>query len=242
MAKKQSTTLVPQSLVGQAYEIIKEKIINLHFLPGQYLNEAQVCAQLGLSRTPVHQALQRLSLEGLVDVLPRKGIIVQPDTVSAILDILDSRATVEPELARRAAERVRDGELSKDDTTALIRLATSTDPSVVPPDINTFTINDRAFHREFAVLSGNKPMADFAQMLHERSTRFWYLSMWQTIDVGESNKQHAKIAESILSGDPASAMTATFAHIDALRTRLQRLKEVVPDRPLLQRTPIITQT
>src|ERR1700679_872511 len=82
------------SLTDQAYEAIKEKVITLYFLPGQYLNEAAICDLLDLGRTPFHQALQRLQLEGLIDVVPRKGVIIQPDSVSQILEFLDARMVV----------------------------------------------------------------------------------------------------------------------------------------------------
>src|SRR5688572_10313269 len=78
------------SLAAQAYEQIKEKILTLHFLPGQYLNEGALCAMLDAGRTPVHQALQRLELEGLVEIMPRKGVIVQPDSIMEVVKILDS--------------------------------------------------------------------------------------------------------------------------------------------------------
>jgi len=68
----------------------KEKIITLYFLPGQYLNEAAISSLLDVGRTPVHQALQRLEIDGLVEIMPRKGVIVLPDSIAddiaAILD------------------------------------------------------------------------------------------------------------------------------------------------------------
>src|SRR5215468_12377557 len=109
------------SLTTQAYEQIKEKILTLHFLPGQYLNEAALCAMLSAGRTPVHQALQRLELEGLVEIMPRKGVVVLPDSISEIIKILDSRAAVEAELAKAAARRV-----SVEDSKALMSLASAT--------------------------------------------------------------------------------------------------------------------
>src|ERR1700755_3343566 len=69
------------SLVAKAYEEIKEKIITLYFLPGQYLNEAAISALLQVGRTPVHQALQRLELEGLVEIMPCKGVGGLPDII-----------------------------------------------------------------------------------------------------------------------------------------------------------------
>lgn len=216
-----------KSLVQQAYESIKERIINLHFLPGQYLNEAAICAQLKLGRTPVHQALQRLQMEGLVDVLPRKGIIVQPDSLAEIMKILDSRVTVEPELARSAARRVAAGEITADQLSRVMEIATAT-VDEDPPDIAAFTANDRWFHREIAQLSGNAIMSDFARLLHERSTRFWYLNLWQTIDVPLTNQQHAEIAAAVIAGDGELAAQRMLDHIAALRTRLQKLQRMSP--------------
>lgn len=216
------------SLVDQAYEAIKEKVIALHFLPGQYLNEAAICAQLNIGRTPVHQALQRLHIEGLVEVLPRKGIVVQPDSLAEILKILEARLTVEPELARNCAANVRSGELTADDATRLLAIATATDANVEPPDIQAFTSNDRWFHREVGRMSGNGVMADFARMLHERSTRFWYLNLWQTIDVSKSNNQHLQIAQAIADGDEQAAGQAMADHIGALHDRLDKLQNQAP--------------
>lgn len=217
-----------QSLVDQAYEQIKEKVITLHFLPGQYLNEAALCTQLNLGRTPVHQALQRLQVERLVEVLPRKGVIVQPESLGEVLKILDSRLTVEPELARYAARRVKAGEIGQEELASLAARATATDETSDVPDIAAFTANDRAFHRAIFTLSGNPIMGDFARMLHERSTRFWYLNLWQTIDVGATNKQHAMIANAIASGNEEEAGHHMLNHIGSLRERLLKLQKMAP--------------
>lgn len=227
-ADRQDPSEKQTSLVEQAYETIKEKVIALHFLPGQYLNEAAICAQLDMGRTPVHQALQRLHVEGLVEVLPRKGIIVQPDSLAEILKILESRLTVEPELARNAAAHVRGAEVPADEVARLVAIATATDAELDPPDISTFTSNDRWFHREIGRLSGNSIMADFARMLHERSTRFWYLNLWQTIDVDKSNAQHLTIARAVSEGDEDAASLAMAEHIRALHGRLEKLQAQAP--------------
>ena len=146
------------SLAAQAYEQIKERILTLHFLPGQYVNEGALCAMLGAGRTPVHQALQRLEIEGLVEIMPRKGVIVQPDSISEILKMLDSRATVEPELARNAAEQVTPG--AAEELKALARRGYGNGQ---PTDIDTFTAGDRIFHGKFAQMSGNRVLIDFAR-------------------------------------------------------------------------------
>src|SRR5207247_7287118 len=102
------------SLTQKAYEDLKERIIVGYFLAGQYLKEGDISDQLGYGRTPVHQALQRLQAEDLVEVVPRKGVIIQPDSISQIMEVLDARQLIESELAAAAAEAA-----SRDEVTEL---------------------------------------------------------------------------------------------------------------------------
>jgi len=203
------------SLAEQVYEQLKEKIITLHFLPGQYLNEGALCAMLGVGRTPVHQALQRLELERLVEIMPRKGVIVQPDSIAEILKILDSRVTVEAELARNAAQQ-----RTPEDTEVLKMLARRGYGNGQPADVDTFITGDRAFHEQFAKMAGNVVLSEFARSLHERSIRYWYLHLWQTMDTKATIRQHSAIADMIAKGDGEGAAKAVREHIESLRERL----------------------
>jgi len=218
------------SLTAQAYEQIKEKILTLHFLPGQYLNEGALCALLGAGRTPVHQALQRLELEGLVEIMPRKGVIVQPDNFSEILKIMDSRVTVEAELARNAAEHA-----SAADARELQRLACEGYGNGQPTEVDTFTRGDRAFHAKLAEMAENPLLRDFARTLHERSIRYWYLHLWQTMDTRATVGEHKAIADMVAKGDGAGAAKAVSRHIESLRERLMRVQSATQRRPLPSR-------
>jgi GntR family transcriptional regulator, rspAB operon transcriptional repressor len=209
----------PNSLVAKAYEEIKEKIITLYFLPGQYLNEAAISGLLQVGRTPVHQALQRLELEGLVEIMPRKGVVVLPDSISEIIKILESRAAVEAELAKAASGRISD-----DDGRELLALANATRHLKNGPGIDEFIACDRAFHRKLAEHSGNSVLRDFAQQLHERSIRYWYLHLWQTMDVQATTRQHAAIADAIARHDGERAAAAMREHIDSLKSRLMQIQ------------------
>jgi GntR family transcriptional regulator, rspAB operon transcriptional repressor len=203
------------SLAEQVYQQLKEKIITLHFLPGQYLNEGALCAMLGAGRTPVHQALQRLELERLVEIMPRKGVIVQPDSIAEILKILDSRVTVEAELARNAAQQ-----RTPEDTEVLKMLARRGYGNGQPADVDTFISGDRAFHEQFAKMACNVVLSEFARSLHERSIRYWYLHLWQTMDTKATIRQHSAIADMIAKGDGEAAAKAVRDHIESLRERL----------------------
>lgn len=207
------------SLVARAYEEIKEKIIKVYFLPGQYLNESAICDLLGLGRTPVHQALQRLEIDGMVEIMPRKGVIVLPDSIAEIIKILDSRMAVEPELARHAAERATPETAAELQALASVQ---KTDSDI--SDIDAFTHSDRAFHRKLAEMSGNQVLSDFARNLHERSWRYWYLHLWQTLDIGANNHQHTAIADAVSTGNGEAAAEAMRAHISSLKQRLSQIQ------------------
>ncbi|MGC2777306.1 MAG: GntR family transcriptional regulator [Bradyrhizobium sp.] len=232
IAVKKSVALRPAkdgSLADTAYTALKEKILKLYFLPGQYLNEGALCELLNVGRTPVHQALQRLQHEGLVEVMPRKGVIVQPGSISEILKILDSRVTIEADLARNAASRVTAEEAGELKKLARVKTAGGT-----RSQLDDFVEVDRAFHSRFAELAGNPVMSDIARALHDRSIRYWYLHLWQTFDGHASGNEHAAIAEAIARGDGEAAASAVRAHIESLRTRLMRAQDINSGRPFLR--------
>ncbi|HEY0296226.1 MAG TPA: GntR family transcriptional regulator, partial [Bordetella sp.] len=92
----------------QAYTEIKRRIIHCEFRPGEALNEAQIGAVLGLGRTPVHQALHRLEVEGLVSIMPRKGVLVSPLSLNDVLDTIEVRHTNEVLCVTLAAQRAQE--------------------------------------------------------------------------------------------------------------------------------------
>jgi DNA-binding GntR family transcriptional regulator len=223
------------SLTDQAYEAIKEKVITLYFLPGQYLNEGAICKLLNLGRTPVHQALQRLRLEGLIDVVPRKGVIIQPDSIGQIIEFLDARLIIETELARLAAEHAT-AEDAKELQAILDALSEGLHEQA-GNEISAFVECDRAFHSKIYEVSRSRVLGDFAKTLHERCTRSWFLHLWQTLDTDASDKQHRRILKAIRARDGDAAGKAMREHLTSLRERVGQLQSSTsrnhwqPERP-----------
>ena len=212
-----------------AYDAIKERILTLFFLPGQYVNEGAVAALLGLGRTPVHQAMQRLQVEELVEIVPRKGVIIRPDSAAEILKILESRETVEPDLARHAATHCSDA--AAQDLRALARTADDPDAAAEGHNrIDRFTRADRAFHARVAALSGNSVLAEFASLLHDRCMRFWYLHLWQTLDTKATALEHLAVADAIAAHDGERAAAAMRRHIQTLKARVAQIQLNAPSR------------
>jgi DNA-binding GntR family transcriptional regulator len=214
---ERETTREGGSLAAQVYKQIKETILTLQFMPGQYLNESVLCTMFNAGRTPVRQALQRLELEGLVEIRPRKGVIVQPESLAELLKILESRTIVEAELARKAAERATPKDIEE-----LRALARDDYGAGKPDDMDMFITGDGSFHSKFAGMADNSLLSDFARMLHERSIRYWYLHLWQTMDTETTIRQHSAIAEMIALRDGDGAAKAVRDHIENLRERLMK--------------------
>jgi GntR family transcriptional regulator, rspAB operon transcriptional repressor len=204
-----------QSLRDAAYKAIKHRIITLGFRPGEFINEASVCIDLGIGRTPVHQAFDRLMLEGMVDVIPRKGIIVRPVSFDEILSIVEVRLINETYCVRMAAERV-----SADDLRQLTDILIRARQWLEVRNIEQLMLLDRDFHGVIARCSGNIVLTDTLANLHDRSLRFWFLSLASSGQHEAVQEQHEAILAAMRDHDPRGAEEAMREHIESFKRNL----------------------
>lgn len=207
----------PRSLRDEAYEIIKQRIIMCAFRPGEALSEAQVSAQLGLGRTPVRQAFDRLMRDGLVEVLPRKGIIVRPITQDEVRDMVAVRLLNEGFCARLAAERADPHVIAT--LTANVQAGAA---AATEGDIAALMALDREFHAMIASAARNSVLAEILRNLHERAQRVWFVSLRNTSHHRRVVDEHTAIVEGLRSGDPDQAEAAMRAHILSFAENLNR--------------------
>jgi DNA-binding GntR family transcriptional regulator len=205
------------SLADRAYVTIKEMILALELRPGLFLNELALCQMLGIGRTPVHQAVHRLMAEGLLDVVPRKGLIIRPDSLNEILALLEARTAVEPNIAGLAAERA-----TADQVREMERLLRESAKRTDQRRRAEFMAIDRAFHARIAEAAGNLMLVDAQRPLHERSSRIWHSQWWQDDDLKTTQAEHAAILDGIARGDRQAAARAMAAHLESLRRRIVR--------------------
>jgi len=220
------------SLSDVAYQALREHVLNLTLPAGELLNERRICDLLGLGRTPVHQALQRLHQEGFIEVVPRKGILVKPDSVSKIIDLLDARSIIEPVLAGRAASLAK-----PDDIEELKHIAAPIDDfgahaNGEPGSVDRFIERDRAFHAKLAAISGSSVLMEMQKSLHERAMRFWYSDLWRTLDEHKAATEHAAVIDAIERGDAEAAAAAMGQHIDEITARLRKIQAMSPRQSL----------
>ncbi|WP_051356716.1 GntR family transcriptional regulator [Azorhizobium doebereinerae] len=207
----------PRSLREEAYEIIKQRIIMGLFRPGEALSEAAVSSALSLGRTPVRQAFDRLMRDGLVEVLPRKGIIVRPITRDEVQDMVSVRLLNEGFCARLAAERA-DGATVEALTDAVVRGRIAAQAG----DADALMALDRRFHGAISASARNMVLGDILRNLHDRSQRVWFLSLREHEHHHRVVEEHAAIVDAIAARDADGAEAAMRAHILSFAENLAR--------------------
>jgi DNA-binding GntR family transcriptional regulator len=200
------------SLRDTAYDAIKHRIITCDFRPGEYINELQLSALLNIGRTPVHQALDRLMMEGLVEVIPRKGVIVKPVSLNEVLQIIEVRLINEPFGARLAAEQANDTDLAELDD--VIQRAKHW---AALRNVENMMLLDREFHLLIARAAKNEVLTELLRNLHERSLRFWFISLNAPTQYKLVQKEHSAILTAIRERDPEKAEAAMRRHIESFR-------------------------
>ncbi|KAB2914585.1 MAG: GntR family transcriptional regulator [Hyphomicrobiaceae bacterium] len=203
----------PETLTEQAYNRLEEMIVTLALAPGEVLSEQVLSAELGIGRTPIREALQRLAREGLVLVLPRKAIIVTETDPRKQLLVLEVRRELERLLARASAERASDAERRR-----FRMIAEGMETAARTNDDIAFMRLDRELNTLLAEASHNEYAARAIHFLNGHSRRFWYLHYKQAADLPKVARLHADEARAIAKGDAKRASAASDKLIDYVET------------------------
>lgn len=206
-----------KSLFDQAYNEIKLRIITCGYRPGEVLSEAAISAELKIGRTPVHQAIHRLMMDGLITIMPRKGVMVVPAGVDEVMEIIDVRLVTECYCARLAADRANDSELQH-----LQRIVDASEKVTNQRDVEKMMLFDREFHDTLARAARNTVLADVLRSLHERSLRFWFISLRDPDHHRNVLAQHRAIVAALQSRQPDAAENAMREHILAFQRNVTR--------------------
>jgi DNA-binding GntR family transcriptional regulator len=212
--------LKPQTLQQAAYREIKRRIVTLAYQPGEQINTAQICKQLGIGRTPVHLAIHRLEAEGLIEILPRRGIVVRAIDRDEIMSLIEARHLIEPQMAALAATRASEREFAAM-RAALDRVA----PCLESGDHEQFMHTDLDFHRTLADAARNPPISEFLSGLHERCLRMYFLSVSRNQHEVRILPEHEEIFAALVRRDADGAAEAMRKHIASLRNNVRDLLE-----------------
>ena len=198
-----------QTLTRRAYDALEEMIVTLQLAPGSAVSEAELSQRLGIGRTPIREALQRLAIERLVQILPRRGVIVSDINVNTQLRCLELRREVERLVTRSAARRALPAEREQFGV-----LAAAFERAARTNDDLAFMRTDHEFNERCVFAARNEFAAAAMRLMQPLSRRFWYVHYKQAADMPEAAKLHAAIARAIADGDEVAAGRATDALID----------------------------
>jgi DNA-binding GntR family transcriptional regulator len=202
-----------QSLAEQAYAQIEERIATLELKPGQIVSENGLSKLLGLGRTPVREALQHLSREGLVVILPKLGIMVSQIDVRKQLRLLEVRREVERLLVGAAAKNA--------DSAQRAQFAHLADLMPVAGHSNNgteFLSLDRTFNRLLLDSAKNEYATSAMKLMQGLSRRFWYAHSERFANLRETAQLHADIASAIAAGNRDAARDALDRLMDNVET------------------------
>ena len=192
-----------------AYSLILTAIESGTYRPGDRLVESELAERFGVSRTPVREALQRLASEGLVVVLPRRGILVSEINISRHLQLLEIRRVLERFVAQTAARRASAAERAE-----FRQLAEAFGRSADEDDPVTFMRLDRRFNRLSVEASHNDYAANAMRQIQGLSRRFWYRHYENVLDLPRCARLHQAVAVAIADAEPETAGAASDALLD----------------------------
>ncbi|MGN6584001.1 MAG: GntR family transcriptional regulator [Rhizobiaceae bacterium] len=195
----------------KAYRVLERMIVTLELAPGSVTTEGVLIERLGLGRTPVREAVQRLAWEGLLEVRPRAGMAVAPLHAGDWLKVLDARRGVEIILARSAARFY-----TRDANMRFQKAARAMQQAVIAGSVNDFLAADKSLDEAINSAADNAFASRLAAPLQTHSRRFWYRYRAEA-GLAESAAQHVEIIRSILDHDEDAAGVQADRLISLLR-------------------------
>lgn len=199
-----------QNLATLAYQKIEELIVTLKLSPGTVFSEAELSKQLSIGRTPVREALQRLTADQLVVTLPRRGMMVTEINIGNHLALLETRRVLERLIATKAAKRS-----NKEQHALLKEYADGILKAAREGDLETFMRFDQKFDRVVEMASGNPFAVKANAPFHAHCRRFWYYYQING-DLLRSARLHAELMQAIAEGDEQKAAKASDVLLDYL--------------------------
>lgn len=195
-----------------AYEKIRGVIIRCNLAPGAEVSEGGLASSLGFGKAAVRAALMRLSQEGLVQVIPRRGYVVTAITLKDILEVFELRMILEPATARLAAGKVDAQKLTEIDA----RWSEGYHEPGADVDDAALLAN-KEFHLTIARATGNARLVQMESRVLDETDRLIYLGLPLANERSEIQEGHKPLIDALLRGAPAEAETAAAKHVGAAK-------------------------
>jgi DNA-binding GntR family transcriptional regulator len=194
--------------VERAYQEIRRRILDNHYAPAHQVLELELAADLGMSRTPVREALVRLQNERFVQIIPRHGMRVVPLSIQDLREVYEVLTALELTAIERLAKSKLDAKSIHDIDSALDDM----DRALKQQDIDAWVKADERFHRTLVLLSGNTRLAAVADTLWEQGHRARMTTVRLRTSLDLSNREHRAVARAIRRSDAREACAVHAKH------------------------------
>jgi DNA-binding GntR family transcriptional regulator len=199
-----------------AYERIKDAIQHAGLEPGEPLSELQLSKLLGISRTPVREALQQLAQEGMVQVIPGRAVTVASRSVKDVLDVVHMRTLLEPELARLAAENASESQIE-----ALQDAINRMEAALPDDDYAAWSKADKVFHDTINQACPNPLLGETVVLLRNRVHHLANTdSKHNPARLAACTAEHREVVDAIAQHNSKAAEQAMRDHLNKLRESL----------------------
>lgn len=206
-----------------AYMAIKERILYCAYAPGALINEETLKSELGMSRTPIRDALSRLEQEGLIAILPKVGIMVSEMSIKDINELYEARLRIEPFAVRNYGSQIDDATYE-----SYYRMFSKSTQDSTPQRL--YEIDD-AFHRLFLQATKNRYLISFYEIISGQVIRTRVASGQMTsVRLDYTQSEHQTIAKACLKRDWESASQAMRDHILMSKDAILEIAATQPER------------
>ncbi|MGW1025487.1 GntR family transcriptional regulator [Streptomyces sp. NPDC002577] len=193
----------------RVYHHVKSSVLERRYEGGTLLTEGELAEAVGVSRTPVREALLRLEVEGLIKLYPKKGALVLPVSAQEIADVVETRLLVEEHAARKAVPA------SPQLIARLEELLERQKAQAAAGDLAEAAVTDRCFHAEIVRSGGNEILSRLYDQLRDRQLRMGVAVLHSHPDrVAKTLVEHQEILDALRSGDGEAAVAVVHRHVD----------------------------
>jgi DNA-binding GntR family transcriptional regulator len=208
IAARRAPAIAADSVVERVYDRVKAMAVAYELKPGERVNEVEIARRLGASRTPLREALNRLSAEGLLRFTPGKGYFCRDLDVDEVLQLYELRKTIEVAAVRLAVERANDADID-----ALLAFLSETGPDPGDRSIAALVDLDETFHQRLLAMSGNRQMLRVLENVNARIRFVRWIDMHRG-DRRKTQVEHRDVLRALKRRDIAACVTLLEKHID----------------------------
>jgi len=209
---------------SRIYADLRAELVSLRRRPGEAISETEIASSYGVSRTPVREAILKLSDEGLLEIFPQSGIIVSRIPIAALPESIIIRKALEETTARLAAERATPSQILT--LHAVVQRQREADAA---GDRAAFHQADEAFHAAISEVAGYPGIWRWVQQVKVQVDRYRLLTLPQAGRMAEVIGEHEPILAAIEAHDPEAARIAMGKHLERLLVDISTTQDINPE-------------